>query len=239
MDTNTGLTLLSTLLSPTPLLLSWFTWLKPSTARPRIRHDIQYFTNLMAANHAAAMLDRTALVAPEELHRDHAFVEGGFGINPAAVGNTGAAATRRVQRERVSPEEEARRYLGWEEMSRSGEEDRERREKEEKERTTRENQRGSVARVGEEETDVEAADRAWVRSQRAAKRRCVGYDQSPSPGPGPGQGQSQQGGRGTRSVWAAPEAVPPASGKASGPSAVDIEALWGQMPTPGAKRAAQ
>ncbi|KAF7513195.1 hypothetical protein GJ744_010591 [Endocarpon pusillum] len=239
MDMDTGLTLLTTLLSPTPLLFSWFTWLKPSTALPRIRHDVQYFTNLMAANRAAAMLDRTALVAPEELHRDHAFVEGGFGVHPAAVGNTGAAgagATRRVQRERVSPEEEEMTYLQWEEMRRSGEEDRERKEREnKKERTARGNQRGIVARVGEEETDVEAEDRAWVRSQRAAKMRCVGYDLSP----GPGQGQSQQGGGGTRSVWGAPGAVPPASGKASGPSGVDIEALWGEMPALGAKRAAQ
>ena len=79
----------------------------------------------MAANHAAAMQGRAALVAPEELRRDQAFVQGGFGVNPAAAG----AVTRRVQRERVSPEEEVKRYLGREERG-SREDHRERRERE-------------------------------------------------------------------------------------------------------------
>ena len=41
----------------------------------------------------------------------------------------------------------------------------------------------------EEEVEVEAADRAWVRSRRAARTRCAGCDQSL----GQGQGQGQQG----------------------------------------------
>lgn len=199
------------------------------------------------------MLDRTALVAPEELHRDHAFVEGGFGVNPTAVGNTGAAgagagaaATRRVQRESVSPEEEERRYLGREERRRrelkeerrrSREEDRERREREEKERTAREDQRGIVAKVGEEEADVAAAaaDRAWGRSQRAGNIRCAGYEQSPDPDPG----QSRQGEGGTRSVSGTLGPVPLVSVKASGSSGVDIGTLPGETPAPGVKTPGQ
>ncbi len=239
-----SLSLLTGLLSPTPLLFSWFSWLKPSTARPRIRHDIHHFINLMAANHAAALLGRVALVPPEDLLRDQAFVEGGFGVNPTTIENRGgtppAVVTRRAQRERACPEEEARRYLDQkeerkkalqEQRRKSREQHRERREREKRGRIAWENRRGVLAGVAGEEGDLGAADRAWARSRQAARMRgCAGCDRSR----GGQQGEEEN-------VWGAPRAaVPPSSAHVSRPSTVDnIEAtsMWGEMPALGAKGA--
>ena len=103
--------LLTALLDPTPFFTSWFSWLRPSTARARIRHDIIHVTNLMAANHAAANARFAAAAAARENRvQVPGFVGEGFGLE--AVGGQGGPRTGQGFRRRdVARESESRREL--------------------------------------------------------------------------------------------------------------------------------
>jgi hypothetical protein len=238
--------LLTALLSPTPNLISWFTWLHPSTALARIALDTEHFVRLF-------LINRHLLPADEALARDPVFFLVGARFRPVRVPHRRRPRALNPRARLVTrppppppppltPEEEARRYREREARQSAEVEARRRVEREERkreeekrkwERIERENGRGVVAVSrfggGVDDDDAANADAAWVRSRRLARLRNAQVGEGSASGSGSGSGR----GSGSGSVWGVPATATAAS--RSGPSArvVDMEAIWGKMPALG------